>query len=319
MKKEVRIKFIGFWETFKPKDSVFYKILEKFYTPVITDAPDYVICGCFEPFYNYLNEDKIRIMVCGENYIPDFNFIDYAICRYPITFLDRCFYEPGCLRPFPDCFDLQNHTIFTKKDLENKTHFCNFIASHESENCMRGDFFKALSHYKKIDSVGSYLNNSGYVVNRHDGTKREFQKKCKFTLCFESTKNEGFFTEKLTDAFLANTIPIYFGSSTVKQIFNEKRFVDVSDFSSFDDVIKRIIEIDNNDELYLSIINEPVLLERNLVDKIYNEESEFIKHIFDQNLEAARRRSKVYTPKNIENFILNLKHEKPRFRLFRKK
>ena len=302
--KTVKVKFVGFWNNFCPEDSTFYKILSLYYKPIICDNPDYIICGCFEPYYEYLRYPQIRIMICGENYTPDFNFVDYAICRYPIKFLDRCFYEPGCLRPFPDAFDLQKDRNFTSEILKEKKVFCNFICSHESENNIRGDFFKKLCEYKKVDSVGRYLNNTGVIVDRNNGTKRLFQKKCKFSLCFESTKNEGFFTEKLTDAFLSNTIPIYYGSSTVKDIFNKNAYIDVSDYNSFDDVIRKIVEIDNNDELFLKILNEPTLTLQNSIDTIYNDECLFIKHIFDQSIEQAYRRSKVYAPSDYEKYIV---------------
>jgi hypothetical protein len=58
------------------------------------------------------------------------------------------------------------------------------------------------------------------TVDYSDQSKTDFQRKCKFTLCFESTKNEGFITEKITDAFYADTIPIYYGSSTITDYYN---------------------------------------------------------------------------------------------------
>ena len=305
MKKQIKIKFVCFWKGFKYEDSVFYKILLEYFNPIVCDDPDYIICGCFEPFYDYLKYPQVRIMLCGENYIPDLNFIDYAICRYPINLLDRFFYEPGCLRPFPKCLELDNRRKFTKEDLDKKTNFCNFICSHESEYSIRGDFFKELCKYKKVDSVGKYLNNSNINVNRIDGTKQNFQKKCKFTLCFESTKNEGFFTEKLTDAFLSGTIPIYYGSSTAKEIFNPKAYIDISDFKNFEEAIQKIIEIDNNDDLYLQMLNEPILNKNVSIKQMYKNECEFVKHIFSQNPNDAYRRSRVYTPKDYESYILH--------------
>lgn len=306
--KSVKIKFVGFWKGFSPENSIIYKIISKYYKPIICDDPDYIICSCFDEKYEYLKYPQIRIMVCGENYIPDFNFIDYAICRYPIDFLDRCFYEPGCLRPFPECFNLEKNIQLNLKDLQKKDNFCNFICSHESEHNIRGDFFKKLCEYKKVDSVGPYLNNCPEItVNRFDGTKRAFQQKSKFTLCFESTKSEGFFTEKLTDAFLSNTIPIYYGSSTVKTVFNKNAFIDISDFSSFEDAINKIIEIDQNDQLYLKMINENKLIDKNYISEKFEQECEFIKHIFDQSISGAYRRSRVYAPFDHEKYILNLK------------
>ena len=63
---------------------------------------------------------------------------------------------------------------------------------------------------------------NGEVVNWLDGSKTALQRKCKFTLCFESTNHYGFVTEKIMDAFYSDTIPVYYGSPTVAGIFNKE-------------------------------------------------------------------------------------------------
>ena len=92
--------------------------------------------------------------------------------------------------------------------LKQKEYFANFIAGHESEFNIRGDFFKKLCGYKRVESPGSYLNNmpDGKVVSFENESKVDFQRKCKFTLCFESTNHYGFVTEKIMDAFYADTV-----------------------------------------------------------------------------------------------------------------
>ena len=110
---------------------------------------------------------------------------------------------------------------YTKEFVQNKQLFANFISSHESEFNIRGDFFKKLNEYRRVESAGTYLNNmpNGEVVNWLDGSKTALQRKCKFTLCFESTNHYGFVTEKIMDAFYSDTIPVYYGSPTVAEIF----------------------------------------------------------------------------------------------------
>ena len=53
-----------------------------------------------------------------------------------------------------------------------------------------------------MESPGSYLNTmpDGKVVSFENESKVDFQRKCKFTLCFESTNHYGFVTEKIMDA-----------------------------------------------------------------------------------------------------------------------
>ena len=306
MKKTIRIKFIGFGKDFVPESFFIYKILNERYNVEICDNPDYVICTLFGEKYDYCKYNQVRIMWSGENYIPDFNLIDYAISPYPINFMDRHFYSPMFYDSFGHCLSLKNKKRdYSDSILCEKKYFANFICSHESEYKIRGDFFKLLSKYKRIESPGSYLNNMehGFMVGRQNEEKTEFQRLCKFTLCFESTKHEGFVTEKITDAFFSDTVPIYYGSSTVKQFFNSKAFIDVSDFGSFDEAIQYIISVDQNDALYMEYLREPIFTSDTLVEKLEVERKKFLFNIFDQPIEKCFRRSRVYIPKEYNDFI----------------
>ena len=306
--KTIKVKFVGFWDDFMPEKQLFYKMMCKHYDVQISDEPDYIICSCFGAPYQYCSNSQIRIMIVGENYLPDLNYIDYAIVRYPIQLLDRCFYQF-------DCLDENGHALaLEKKDrnysddiLAQKVYFANFIAGHESEYGIRGAFFEKLSEYKRIEAAGTYLNNmpEGKVVDFKDDSKCDFQKKCKFTLCFESTKHEGFITEKITDAFYADTIPIYYGSSTIVDIFNPESFINLSDYATMEEAIEKIKQIDQNDQLYLKMLRSPIYKETNYVSNLHLQLEEYICHIFEQSIENAFRRSRVYWPKKMEEYIVS--------------
>lgn len=303
--KTIRVKFVGFWGGFVPEKTRIYLDLSKLYNIEITDSPDYIICSCFAPLYDYCNYPQIRIMDIGENYIPDLNLVDYAISRYPVTLLDRCFYHPGCI-DFRGRFEALQ-TPKEKRDIDfvkSKPYFANFIASHESENNIRGDFFKKLSEYKRVESPGTYLNNTnGESVNWKDNSKTDFQRKCKFTLCFESTKSGGFVTEKITDAFYADTIPVYFGSEEVFNIYNKDAMIFCASRDDFDATIKKIIELDKNDDKFLEMANQPILNPNFDYQKFRADYEAFLRHIFDQPLEQAYRRSRVFVPKQHEDYL----------------
>ena len=245
-------------------------------------------------------------MDVGENYIPDLNLVDYAISRYPILLLDRCFFHPGCI-DFRGRFEalLNPREKFDADFVKEKLFFGNFIASHDSEDNIRGDFFKLLSQYKRVESPGTYLNNmdSSLPVNWKDNSKTDFQRKCKFTLCFESTKSGGFMTEKITDAFYSDTIPVYYGSEEVFEIFNREAFIFCRSRDDFDATVQRIIELDNNDEKYLEMINQPILNPKFDYQRFRSDYEAFLRNIFEQPLETAYRRSRVYVPKSHEVFL----------------
>ena len=180
--KTVKIKILGYdWPGFTPDELAIYRILKKYYDVQIVEDPDYVICSIFGEWHEYCNYPQIRIMSVGENYVPDYNLIDYSISRYPVNFFDRNFYLIGAAENYKGGRWKELETKdrnYTIEDLRKKTIFANFIASHESEDGIRGDFFKLLCKYKKVESVGTYLNNSDIVVDFKDDSKTEFQKKC---------------------------------------------------------------------------------------------------------------------------------------------
>lgn len=305
-RRHIKVKYVGFWEGFDENDNFFSDILNEQYIVETSEEPDYIICSCFGNFYEYCQYPQIRIMYCGENYIPDFNLIDYAICRFPITFLDRTFFYPGWMNPITHFRDIEKRERhFTKEELKEKVFFANFISSHESEFGIRGSFYKKLSEYKRIESAGTYLNNmpENFVVDYRNESKTELQRKSKFTLCFESTKNEGFITEKITDAFYADTIPIYYGSSTIVDAFNPEAFLDYSSFENEKKLIDRIIELDNDDDKYLEMLNKPIFLKKISVDKHMDSMRDFLFNIFEQPYEDAYRRSRCYYPKYHNDYL----------------
>ena len=306
--KSVKIKFVGKWEGIKPEDNlVCYWLMKNGYDVQVTEDADYVICDVFgDPLYDYCNYPQIRIFESGENYVPDFNVVDYAVCRYPIVFQDRNFHYPGCTNPGEHWHALaEKNRDYTMEFLQNKEYFANFIAGHDSEHNIRGDFFKKLCEYKRVESAGTLYNNmpDGKTVNWLDDSKADLQRKSKFTLCFESTSHRGFNTEKITDAFFSDTIPVYYGDPDITQIFNPKAFINCTDFDSFDAVIEKIKALDQDDEKYLEMMRQPIFVDPELPERLDREVEQFILHIFEQPYEQAYRRCRAYYPKWHDEFL----------------
>ena len=309
--KKVKVKFVSFWPGFEPEEFFITKILRKYYDVEITEDADYVICSG-SGFYEYLGSRQVRIMFSGENYIPDFNYIDYAFSVYPVVFFDRHFSFPGLvLSSYDSMLELSKKDRNYSADiLKEKNLFANMIASHESERNLRGEFLRLAGKYKRVEAAGSLYNNmpNGEKVQMRDGTKFALQKKCKFTFCGESLAHEGFITEKIFDALLADTIPIYYGSSTISEIINKKAYIDIRDYNSLEDVIEKIIELDSDDEKYMEMLREPVFVDEKYIEKKIEELEQFVRHIFDQPLEQAYRRCRRYMPAVYEKTML--KHKK---------
>ena len=254
MKQHIKLNFTDFWPGFNKFDNYFYNLLQKFYDIEISDEPDFLICSCFGKEYKRFN--CITIFYAGEVFYRDkkvkldFNLYDYIFSFDYIA--------------SPDNYRLPLYAWFFSYELERKedvdfdrllsekTGFCNFVYSNGKAK-KRVEFFHKLSKYKKVDSGGRYLNNIGASVM----DKLEFIKKYKFTIAFENCSYPGYTTEKLVEPFFAYSLPIYWGNPLVHRDFNTQCFLNAHEFKSEEALIERIIEIDNNDELYLNYLRKP--------------------------------------------------------------
>lgn len=306
--KTIKVKYLGFFPGFGPETNPLVRVISRFYNLVESDDPDFIISNVFDELFDYCHYKQPRIMYSGENYIPDFNSIDYAFSPYNICFYDRHIQFPIFLFDYNGHGEklLQKNRNYSDDFLSSKNYFACFIASHESQYGIRGSFFKKLNSIKRVESIGSYLNNmpNGIEVNHLDGTKERFQRKCKFSLCFESTVHKDFITEKITDAFFTDTIPIYYGSPNVTEYFNEKAFINCSSYDNFDQVIERIIELDSDNDKYLETLRQPIFKDDQLIEDIIKNVEQSIINIFEQSPTEAIKRSVIYSPKRYEDYLI---------------
>ncbi|MBQ7593786.1 MAG: hypothetical protein IJU48_05475 [Synergistaceae bacterium] len=115
--------------------------------------------------------------------------------------------------------------------------------------------------------------------------------KYKFTIAAENSRSDGYTSEKLLTSFLAHSVPIYWGNPYVAEEYNPEAFINCSDYDNFDSVVKRVREIDENDELWAHIVSQPWQTEqqRNNSKKQYEHYKKFMVNIFTQPLNEASR------------------------------
>ena len=54
-----------------------------------------------------------------------------------------------------------------------------------------------------------------------------------------------------------NSIPVYWGSDSVRNDFNVDSFIFLDDFDSYESAIDYIMTLENNNDLYLEKLNNP--------------------------------------------------------------
>ncbi len=230
-----------------------WRMISKHWQPMLSDDPDFLFYSCFGQ--EHLKYNCIRIFYTPENIRPRFDRCDYAF-SYDLPITQRNYRLP-IYRRWPEYKNLLRPRD-PDRIAAQKRQFCAFMVSnpHAIE---RIDFFNRLSKYKKVDSGGGYLNNIGYRVERGSQNKLDWMRNYKFSITFENSCYPGYTTEKLMHALITDTIPIYWGNPLASLDFNPKAFINCHDYSSFDDVVELVREIDQNEALYKGYLSQPYL------------------------------------------------------------
>lgn len=228
--------------------------------------PDYVfvsehIYSCkkyYDMFRHYYKKkNRIFILCAKEAVYPDLNMFDYAIClSKDLVCGDRVSYIPE------ECFFFKTNVIGKNElsiagneigvDIERRK-FCNFIYSNSLANSVRDYFFLQLCKYKKVDSLGKHLNNTGIEPSRENRNwldmSIQMKSQYKFSIAIENVLFEGATTEKLLSSFRAHTVPIYWGNPNVSEDYNPRAFINCHDYNSIDEIMEKVKQIDNDNEL----------------------------------------------------------------------
>jgi hypothetical protein len=292
-KKHIKIKFTDFGSYNKegvkwdPANNIITEMLRKHYDVQLSEDPDYVFFSNYGA--DFLSHDGIRIYVAREFISPDFTLADYAIGMHNLQFEDRYIKPPSFYLiwyPYPKNTIL-SRSNFTMKELERKEYFAAFIHSSET-GPVRNAFFDKVNKYKKVISGGRFRNNIGYFIN----DKGKLISKSKFYFAMENTEDSD--SHRLSEAFYHKAMAIYWGDKSVSKMFNTKAFVNCHEFDNFDDVLEQIKKIDANDDLYISMMRQPVLADGFTFQQAEKELECFLCNIVDQDYEKARRRSRTH-------------------------
>ncbi len=160
-----------------------------------------------------------------------------------------------------------------------KKRFCCFIVSNPG--CIaRNKFFELLCKYKAVDSLGKYMPNIPadiiYVparVNEQDEYIKLLSQ-YKFMITFENNSLAYYNTEKIFNAFMAGTVPIYWGDPLIDAVYNPACFIwvkthesPIAQFAAFRAAIEQVKAADNSPEIYAQYFAQPLMLNPAQEDK----------------------------------------------------
>jgi len=254
MKPILKVHLTDFWPNFNYTRNFFLTLLSRQYQLVLSpEDPDILIYSCYGA--DHRNYKCIRIFYTSENQRPDFTACDFAITfdyfddprhyRWPLYayYIDQ-YKSLDLLGP-------RTREMATEK-WQSKKKFCCMVVSNGHAK-KRIDFFNHLAQFRPVDSGGKILNNVGGPVP----DKLEFIKDYKFVIAFENSSSNGYTTEKLLEPLMMDCIPVYWGNPRVGEDFNRNAFLNYSDFRSEEELIKKMLEIENDPETGINMLLEP--------------------------------------------------------------
>ena len=228
------------------------------------------------------NERTVLIAWTSEPTAP-LGIEDHSFSCYPNTDTNTWF--PDFVYMFQTEFVAMLNGKLTQRMLANKRtpkpNFCAFIYHKETTDTYphiqnRMDICAELMKYKKVLCPSKSMNNvqppdylfaDAYGGDRFTDGLVRYLTECKFYIAFEnsvSSKLEPagirFITEKIIAAFTAGSIPIYSGYCEIAELFNPAAFINAHDFSSHQELIEYIKEVDNSPELTAAYQNAPPIL-----------------------------------------------------------
>lgn len=160
-----------------------------------------------------------------------------------------------------------NRQIYFK--IENKKKFCIFINSNNNAH-QRIDFCRRLMNYKKVDCYAGILKNcEGFAPRYWTHEFLNLIRQYKFMICFENSDVDGYVTEKPANAYLGDTIPIYWGNKKALNFLNKECMVSLEEYNEecINNAIQEIIKLDNDNDLYIQKINQPLLINNQIPDE----------------------------------------------------
>ena len=282
MKRRIKINFTDLWA---PGDGVydyFVKLLSTKYTVELSDAPDYLFYSVWG--HDHLKYKCTRIFYTGECVRANFDFCDYAFTFDYVD--DPRHYRLPFYGIYADPYELERKDYSDiERMADRKSKFCSFVVSSR-RGPERFELFNRLSKYKRVDSGGRYMNNIGGPIPPWYLEKYAFIKDYKFVIAYENTLWPGYTTEKLIDAMRVGSVGLYWGNPLVHRDFNTRSFLNRHEYTSEEEFIARIVELDNDRNKYIEYLGQPYYNDNRVNEYV---KPENVLKQFDRILEAGKR------------------------------
>lgn len=240
----------------------------------------------------FLHEPALKIF----NFTSTFS--RYSDVPYPLQYLEN-----------PEDITSRKHYIETSKKnlLLKEIAPILYLQSDCETSTERDEYVKELMKYITIDSYGTCLNNKQLPQNLKDDYLNilsntdflNFVARYKFVIAIENGVCEDYITEKFWRAIKVGSVPIYFGSPTIRDwLPNNKSALLLLDYPTPKKMQEHIVDLLNNDNKYEEY------LEHKTKSQISN------KKLIDNFRENPNQNDALNTTEQFECFVCHKIHEK---------
>lgn len=188
----------------------------------------YNIAWLMEPraFFPKCYEDIENLI---SNYDAVFTYDSKLFEQYP----NKCFFTPA------DGVFVDTETTF-KKNIKKEKMFSHI---YSSKTQLEGHKFRhtIASHIKKQNlNVDLFGNGSPTPLDRKSDGLRPY----KFSIVIENNRDKNYFTEKIIDAFICRTIPIYWGAPNISNWFDMGSIITFDTLEDLQNILSSLTEED---------------------------------------------------------------------------
>lgn len=265
--EKIKIWFTDFWPEWNIENFI-TPVLEKHFEVVLDSVnPDVV----FHSIFNRMSETPKykckKVLILAENYRPSNFGSDYSISFDPHS-------ETNYKLPLWQIYCLLKPEIKEKLFFEPRVNVDKFdrggsFVVSNAGNFFRNGFYDMFSMSSSIAfySYGKYKTNDYGLIRASEGkywrdAKYEFFEKYrhKYAIVFENNAHPYYCTEKLMDAFLCASLPLYWGDTKVNDDWNKEAFINVLKIGQ-QAAYDLVVSMERDNSIFEKMYSQPIFTE----------------------------------------------------------
>lgn len=163
--------------------------------------------------------------------------------------------------PEADAEQIRNRVKCINETRYPKTQDCVLINGHDKGG-NREMIYNGVKDILNVKLAGRWRNNTDELWTKYNDNKELYLRNFKFNICPENDNTKNYVTEKIFDAFIADCIPLYYGSDNDPEpgLINKDAVIFWNKNSNNAENREKILELKNNDKYYQEFMNQPKFL-----------------------------------------------------------